>query len=566
MEMVRKHGAMLVIALSIFVSDTHASTQWVMGYYVGYQASSFPPSAINWTDLTHIIMAPMTANADGSLDTSFDIDKVNGPILAQTISANAHGAGRQALLMLGGAGNGKNILSSVTNHEATFVANLLAAMSNLGYDGIDLDWEDHVDWAKFDTLVHDLRNAAPNAILTLPGPALNLNTDTVDPHIPDIVKMLDRFNIQSYDGSTVYSGSGWDSWYDSALMGETPSTPVDINSSLGAYVAAGIPKAKLGMGIGFAAICYTNGITQAYQPTAPDTLFDDDNWFTYGQLYGTNGTFAQRYRHWDASADEPYLSLPQPEAHGCQFISMEDEASVAKKGAYSRKNGFGGIIVWTLGEGYVPSHPARNFMLDAVANAFLYPNATATAAVSVMQGDTWLKPSASHHFDALVTGTTNKAVSWSIAESDCGTIDGKGNYAAPTSQKTCHLTATSSADPSRTATVQITITKKGWSPQMTVTRYSEGVFTVTTTDSTVASVSVDLPASITCNWGYDFTGTQNATVCPVPPTGTNSFSTYIVFPDSGGAYPFEIRSTNNRLTKQTLTVPSCNPDSNGVCQ
>jgi chitinase len=514
-------------------------------------------------------MSPLVAKANGSLDTSFDVDAVNGPALAKTVAADAHAAGRKALLMLGGAGNGSAIRAAVTNNETVFVANLVSTMNALGYDGIDLDWEDSVDWGKFQTLVHDLRAALPNAILTLPGGALNLNYETVDPHIPAIAKMLDRFNIQSYDGGTVWSGGGWNSWFDSAIAGETPSTPVDIGSSLQRYIAAGIPKQKLGMGIGFAAICYTNGVTGPRQPTASNTLFDNDNWFTLGQLYGTDGPFAQRYRHWDQTAYEPYLSLPVPDGHGCRFVSMEDEQSIAAKGAYSRKNGFGGIIIWTLGEGYVGTHPAPNFLLDSVGKAFLDPSASETVAVSIMQGNAWAHTNGKLTFDALVTGTTNKAVTWSIVEPNCGTVDTSGRYVAPNSPGSCHLTATSTADTSKTATIAVSITNSVWAPALTVVRYGTDWTSITAEDTSVSSVSVKLPGT---NCGTFGASVSDTVTCPTPPSGNQAGTNYpvyagnISFPLAGGNYTFLVRSSGNRLATETVSVPVCNPDSQGVCQ
>jgi hypothetical protein len=49
--------------------------------------------------------------------------------------------------------------------------------------------------------------------------------------------------------------------------GATDTTPAAIDDSLQRLADAGIPKAKLGMGVGFYAICYTGGISGPHQPT-----------------------------------------------------------------------------------------------------------------------------------------------------------------------------------------------------------------------------------------------------------------------------------------------------------
>ena len=53
----------------------------------------------------------------------------------------------------------------------------------------------------------------------------------------------------------------------------------------------------------------------------------------------------------------PYLSLPAAVNDGhcgkpTRYISYEDETSIAAKGAFSKTNGYGGVIIWTLEEGW----------------------------------------------------------------------------------------------------------------------------------------------------------------------------------------------------------------------
>ena len=137
------------------------TTPWVTGYYVGYQRDMLPPEDIDWDGLTHIAMGAATANADGTLNTDFYIDDTNGPALARQISTLAHAHNKKAILMLGGADNGAAIHSAVSNHRAAFIANIVSTMDTLGYDGVDLDWEDDVDWVLFETFAKELRRQHP---------------------------------------------------------------------------------------------------------------------------------------------------------------------------------------------------------------------------------------------------------------------------------------------------------------------------------------------------------------------------------------------------------------------
>src|SRR6185369_5729035 len=60
-------------------------------------------------------------------------------------------------------------------------------------------------------------------------------------------------------------------------------------------------------------------------------------------------------------------------------------------------------------------------------------------------------------FAAAVAGTSNAAVTWSVAETNGGTIDANGNYTAPMKAGSFHVIATSQAIPSASATVPLSV-------------------------------------------------------------------------------------------------------------
>jgi len=237
------------------------------------------------------------------------------------------------------------------------------------------------------SLAQALRAARPSMLLSYPAGAINGNIDTVDPRMTTLAASLDRFNVQTYYPSTAVAGQGWDSWFISPLGGETASTPIAIDDSLRRYAAAGIPKSKLGMGIGFYAICYTGGITGPHQSTNGTTqrIVGGDNDYPLRSFFASGSTFdtstgANRMR--DAAAAEPYLTFTSPvsDAHcgaATQYISYEDETSIAAKGAFSKANGYGGIIIWTIEEGWLPSGAsggrARGALMQALRTAFIAP-------------------------------------------------------------------------------------------------------------------------------------------------------------------------------------------------
>ncbi|MGD0527565.1 MAG: glycoside hydrolase family 18 protein [Polyangiaceae bacterium] len=358
-----------------------------MGYYVGYDIDAYPIASIDWTGLTHIIFSPLTVNSDLSLNLTFSDQNGTGEADAKAVATAAHANGVKALLMLGGAGSGANIATAASPANlSAFVTALVGAMNTLGYDGIDLDWEDSVNLDDLVSLAQALRAASPKMLLTYPGGALNANYQTVDSHMPTLAESLDRFNVQTYYPSTAVAGSGWDSWFLSPLSGEAGTTPIAIDNTLGLYAAAGIPKAKLGMGTAFYAICYTGGITGPRQPTSASTqIVGGDNAYPLSAFFASGSTFAtstSANQMRDMVASEPYLTFTSPVndakcGSATQYISYEDETSIEAKGAFSKANGYGGIIIWTIEEGWLPSGAAGgrapNALMQALKTGFLQP-------------------------------------------------------------------------------------------------------------------------------------------------------------------------------------------------
>jgi Galactose oxidase, central domain/Kelch motif len=81
-----------------------------------------------------------------------------------------------------------------------------------------------------------------------------------------------------------------------------------------------------------------------------------------------------------------------------------------------------------------------------------------TVGVSVQPSSATVLLSTSQPFMAVVTGTTNVAVTWSVKEGGAGgSIDNQGNYTAPQIAGTYHVIATSIADQSKSGSATITV-------------------------------------------------------------------------------------------------------------
>jgi chitinase len=84
--------------------------------------------------------------------------------------------------------------------------------------------------------------------------------------------------------------------------------------------------------------------------------------------------FSDQARQWDSLARVPYLSFATAQPpEGCSYVSYDDAQSIAEKSTYVRDQGLGGVIVWEINEGYLPSAAAgqRSPLLTAIRDELL---------------------------------------------------------------------------------------------------------------------------------------------------------------------------------------------------
>lgn len=345
-----------------------ANGKWVSGYYVGYQKNMYPPASVDFTAITHLVFGAALPRSDGTLDTQFYIDPVNGPLLAKDLSSRAHQAGRKAILMIGGSGSVEQWVDPASvSKRSIFVNNILNTMNSLGYDGVDLDWEPIAvsDAPVLLALTQALRAASPNMIITIPVTWLGAYSQA-DSWFAQLAPYVDQINIMSYQMAGAWPG--WKSWHSGALAGETQTTPSSVSSSAKAYAALGIPKSKIGIGIGFYGSCW-KGVTDSNQSVAGANILQNDNVMTYDNIM-SNYYSINAYK-WDQVASVPSLHFSPPHgAEGCTWISYEDDSSIKAKGKWVNDNGYGGTIIWTINQGYIKQFNI-NPLLDSVKQSFL---------------------------------------------------------------------------------------------------------------------------------------------------------------------------------------------------
>jgi GH18 family chitinase len=399
-------------ALAPSIGSTAPGTgKWVTAYYGSYfwDVPDYQrPEHVDMTAMTHFVFArigPGGGRMGGEPGTilpgggTAQTDRSQGPgapanqTVEEYMVARAHAAGVKALIMLGGAGDEEGFRASTAAAVRTqFVNRLVEYLVQKDYDGIDLDWEgvtSAADQAALEALARELRSAANShpryqdspVIITYPAGMLNMNIDQVSEHSVRLAGLVDQFNVMSYGAG--WFGSGWESTVSAPLTGYSPARPMDIASTVQAYVDAGIPREKIGMGIGFYGISYRPPFsgpgmsTEGYDLSYWDT--NDVRW-NYAMLH-KYGYLSQGNYVWDSATQTGYRSYPggyeAPGRNAVGYVSYEDARSITAKGAWARSTapgqGVGGTIVWLLNYGTTDGQ--NNPLMAAVKRAFLDENA-----------------------------------------------------------------------------------------------------------------------------------------------------------------------------------------------
>jgi chitinase len=352
------------------VSDTWSVTteRRVLGYYIGAHgwsgnANYLPAASIDWTTWTHLSAFSCSPNTNGTLDNSYFWDPTNGPATVTALCTAAHAAGRKVLICIGGAGSETGFRGAASSaNRATFVSNIIAEMDARGADGVDIDWEqllttDYTDWL---ALLTALRAARPNMLIAIAiAGDHSSNAGQFDAtnitFWNNVAAQVDFINLMTYDMSGAYSG--WTNWHSSPLYGHTSTHPVDIEFSLTKFSNAGIAPSKLGFGMGFYGSSFGPTVTAPGQSMVGQSRISHPS-TSFRQLVPTY-IDAGATRTFDTTAKVPYLTV-SPTINGISYISYDDSQSIGEKGQYCRDGGWGGVIVWTMGEGYHPTVSARN--------------------------------------------------------------------------------------------------------------------------------------------------------------------------------------------------------------
>jgi GH18 family chitinase/chitodextrinase len=385
------------------------SSLWVTAYYAGWFWDWHPSpaaavAAVDMTAMTHFVFGRYAPGNPGELLEGAGTGHQTA--VEDALINKAHANNVKAIMMIGGAGDGPAWVASTVNSavRTTFIKNILDKCVAKNYDGADIDWEENLSTVQEQNqviaLLTELRTAAaqrpryqaPNApfIITFPGFWTNSNfPGSVTPWHVQVASLVDQYNLMTYGMHGDWGG--WSTWFFAALKGESGTHPSSIESSIQAYVTAGVPRSKLGIGIGLYGDGYEPPVTgmrqslEGYQWGVSDYFDTWANFYTGcsgipGGLPGVNmfnhpnGTYV-----WDTEAMTGYYVYNPPIPYkpaswastlNVSILTTEDLQSIAAKGAWVKAGNAGGTIVWTINYGFVNS-TVGNPPMSAIKTAFL---------------------------------------------------------------------------------------------------------------------------------------------------------------------------------------------------
>ncbi|MBI5963787.1 MAG: hypothetical protein HY863_09960 [Chloroflexi bacterium] len=243
--------------------------------------------------LTDIIYFSAEPRADGTLDTSRLSDDTWHGLLTMKEKYGTH-----IHLSIGGWERSR-VFASMTakaKPRAVFIQNLLKLASEHQLDGVDFDWEfpeNETEVKNYITFLTEIKTAFASRGLIV---SVALSADNSSSMDLSQFAVVDRIHVMSYDRGALHST------YNMAA------------EDLSTFTINGIPKQKLFLGVPF----------YGRKMEAPFTSS------TYQEIM-------TKYH--------PSVDLEQVD--GIYFNSI---ATIERKTCFVRENGFGGIMIWELGQ------------------------------------------------------------------------------------------------------------------------------------------------------------------------------------------------------------------------
>ncbi|PZR29845.1 MAG: chitinase [Citrobacter freundii] len=343
----------------------------VIGYVAGYNGL-IKTETLDVAKLTHINYAFVDIKDSLAWLHNEKTDTTNFRLLNLLKEKNPH---LKIMISIGGWSWSKNFSDAVLTESSrkAFAASAAQIVYQHDLDGVDIDWEypnmrgdgnvfRPEDKQHYTLMFAELRHALdsiqqktkkPYQLTTAVGgfPEFIRNTE-----MDKAQQSLDYINLMTYDYSWGVAGHHTNLYTSGTDPGEGAA-----DKAVKAYIAAGVPPAKLVMGLAFYGRAGVVSTTQGHGLGQKIIAPAKGGGFTFikDSLIGRKGYV----RYWDEKARAPYLFNDSTRT----FISYDDELSVQAKCNYVLERNLGGVMFWEY------SSDPKGYLLGVV-NEVLAPH------------------------------------------------------------------------------------------------------------------------------------------------------------------------------------------------
>ncbi|KAK0716005.1 glycoside hydrolase superfamily [Lasiosphaeris hirsuta] len=363
----------------------------------GIYGRNYNPADLPASQITHVLYSFANLQPSGQVflsDSWADTDKHYPTDSWNDAGRNVYGCIKQLFLLKKANRHLKVILSiggwtystnfaaaaSTPTTRALFASSAVRLLADMGFDGLDIDWEypaNAAEAANYVLLLQAVRDAL-DAYAAASAPGYRFQLTIASPAGPThynqlqlarMADVLDWFNLMAYD----YVGS-WD-----AAAGHqanlfplgTAATPFSTDRAVTDYIAAGVPAAKivLGMPIYGRSFANTDGIGK------PSTGVGGGTWengvYDYKVLPRPG---AQAFTDGKAGATYSYDPATR------ELVSFDTPELVGRKVSWLKQRGLGGSMFWeasadrTDGASLIATSSRSLGWLDSTQNQLAFPS------------------------------------------------------------------------------------------------------------------------------------------------------------------------------------------------
>jgi GH18 family chitinase len=351
---------------------------WIAVYHPSYQWDHI--SEIPWDNITHLILGylwPSSSNTGNgftlAMPSSVSWSLSEWISRAKPYVDEGHQQGKKITCMLGGAGSNPGSrwnLATASNEITAFANNIKSILKDqAGFDGVDLDWEDGVDYPLLVNLAAKLREVWPDAIITIPTGMTGSDASQLAP----AKDYVDAFMPMSY--ISIPQWGGWIIPIPLTPIYSFSTNPYSFDSIFQKWIAAGVPASQIVMGVGGSGAVWGDSNADGIGPNSPycsttsgyaegerssmasdnvvtqkwldDLLTDNPGVLTEG--WDDVGKCSYWY---SASTNTADMAIGNywNENHYISLVFYETPRSISEKSNYIKSNNMKGMMFWTLSQ------------------------------------------------------------------------------------------------------------------------------------------------------------------------------------------------------------------------